>query len=323
MPKPTPALLKSLSPSSRQWLSRQFTDPYVKARLSHPASYRSRSAFKLLELDAKYRFLDHKDVRCVVDLGAAPGGWSQVVAGKVLGRQGPSFGLSVGSGKGEGKRRRRGEGKRRRRGEEESSWSAPSRENLDAEMISEEERMHHLAEQSQTTIVALDLLRITPIPGVHTIQADFMAPSTSGLIRALLPDSHNSDKGKEKAPPLDAGGQETHPTLPTSGKRSGQVDIVLSDMASNASGNRIHDVQSSLDICEAVFRFVQGNMRSAKNVGRWRGGVLILKHFTHPSLQEFRRQCLDPSFNNVYFMKPGSSRGDSSEAYWVCMGWKG
>jgi 23S rRNA (uridine2552-2'-O)-methyltransferase len=60
--------------SSRQWLQRQLNDPYVAA--ARQKGYRSRAAFKLIELDAKYRFL--KKGAKVLDLGAAPGGWSQV-----------------------------------------------------------------------------------------------------------------------------------------------------------------------------------------------------------------------------------------------------
>jgi 23S rRNA (uridine2552-2'-O)-methyltransferase len=79
---------KSLSPSSKQWLAHHFDDPYVRQRLSPPAQYRSRSAFKLLEIDDRYRrFLRASDVRAVVDLGAALRGWSQVVAG-FMGLQG-------------------------------------------------------------------------------------------------------------------------------------------------------------------------------------------------------------------------------------------
>lgn len=62
--------------SSRQWLLRQLNDPYVTK--AQDLGYRSRAAFKLLEIDAKFRFL--KPGIVVVDLGAAPGGWSQVAA---------------------------------------------------------------------------------------------------------------------------------------------------------------------------------------------------------------------------------------------------
>jgi 23S rRNA (uridine2552-2'-O)-methyltransferase len=65
--------------SSKQWLRRHLTDPYV--RQAKAQGYRSRAAYKLLELDAKDRLL-HAGAK-VVDLGAAPGGWSQVAARKV------------------------------------------------------------------------------------------------------------------------------------------------------------------------------------------------------------------------------------------------
>jgi 23S rRNA (uridine2552-2'-O)-methyltransferase len=64
--------------SSRAWLQRQLNDPYVAAAKS--SGYRSRAAFKLIELDQKFRFLK-KGAR-ILDLGAAPGGWSQVAAAK-------------------------------------------------------------------------------------------------------------------------------------------------------------------------------------------------------------------------------------------------
>lgn len=65
--------------SSKLWLERQLNDPYVaKARRE---GYRSRAAFKLIEIDDKYRVL--KSGMTVVDLGAAPGGWSQIAAKRV------------------------------------------------------------------------------------------------------------------------------------------------------------------------------------------------------------------------------------------------
>src|SRR5277367_1729608 len=67
------------SNSSRQWLQRQLNDPYVAAVKED--GYRSRAAFKLLQLDEKFRFL--KSGLRVVDLGAAPGGWSQVAVRKI------------------------------------------------------------------------------------------------------------------------------------------------------------------------------------------------------------------------------------------------
>jgi 23S rRNA (uridine2552-2'-O)-methyltransferase len=65
--------------SSRRWLQRHVSDPYV--RRARGEGYRSRAAYKLLEIDARDKLLRPGAV--VVDLGAAPGGWSQVAAKKV------------------------------------------------------------------------------------------------------------------------------------------------------------------------------------------------------------------------------------------------
>jgi 23S rRNA (uridine2552-2'-O)-methyltransferase len=65
--------------SSKLWLERQLNDPYVAQ--AKRDGWRSRAAYKLIEMDDKYRLL--KPGQVVVDLGAAPGGWSQVAARKV------------------------------------------------------------------------------------------------------------------------------------------------------------------------------------------------------------------------------------------------
>jgi 23S rRNA (uridine2552-2'-O)-methyltransferase len=64
--------------SSTRWLERQLNDPYVKR--ARAENYRSRAAYKLLELDERFGLLN--GVQSVVDLGIAPGGWSQVVRRK-------------------------------------------------------------------------------------------------------------------------------------------------------------------------------------------------------------------------------------------------
>jgi 23S rRNA (uridine2552-2'-O)-methyltransferase len=67
-----------MAKSSKPWLHRHVTDPYV--RKAKEQGYRSRAAFKLLELDQKEKLL--RPGALVLDLGAAPGGWSQVAARK-------------------------------------------------------------------------------------------------------------------------------------------------------------------------------------------------------------------------------------------------
>jgi 23S rRNA (uridine2552-2'-O)-methyltransferase len=66
-------------PSSTRWLQRQLNDPYVA--LAKKEGYRSRAAYKLIEMDDRFQFL--KAGKTVLDLGAAPGGWTQVAAMRV------------------------------------------------------------------------------------------------------------------------------------------------------------------------------------------------------------------------------------------------
>jgi len=78
------------SKSSKRWLAEHFDDPYVKQ--AQKSGLRSRSAFKLIEQQEKYAFI--KPGSCIVDLGCAPGGWSQVAKNKA-GRSGRVIGLDI------------------------------------------------------------------------------------------------------------------------------------------------------------------------------------------------------------------------------------
>jgi len=80
--------------SSQRWLQRQLNDPYVAE--ARKRGYRSRAAFKLLQLDDQFRFL--KPGARVVDLGAAPGGWTQVAVERVKPERssGPNSGIVIG-----------------------------------------------------------------------------------------------------------------------------------------------------------------------------------------------------------------------------------
>lgn len=220
----------------------------MQKRLSHPAAYRSRSAFKLLEMADRYDFLAPKDVNVVVDLGAAPGGWSQVMAGK--------FGWSSDD----------AEENSSLSGDSETLWSDSS---LPSVKESKSERKGtnpntpdvfdplnidnigpspHSGQMGRGTIIAVDLANILPIPGVQTVKGDFLEENTVQIIRGLLLNANN---------------------------RQPKVDVILSDMAANTSGNNVHDSQSSLEICEAVFEFATKNLRTADEVGRRKGGVLL------------------------------------------------
>ncbi len=76
--------------SSKLWLERQLNDPFVAQ--AKRDGYRSRAAYKLIEMDERYRLL--KSGQKIVDLGAAPGGWAQVAAAKV-GPKGRVIGIDL------------------------------------------------------------------------------------------------------------------------------------------------------------------------------------------------------------------------------------
>lgn len=241
--RPTSALSKQ---SSKAWISRQFRDPYVKQRLSDPASYRARSAFKLLEIDAAWdNFLMKPDVNAVVDLGAAPGGWSQVVAGKLGWETEAPRQRTGGYGYGD---------KSQERLEKWGTWSTPIQPRgaveraKDFDPLNIDELEQENTSRGRGTIVAVDLLRMEPIHGVHTIQADFLSPEAEIMIHGLLAIKGNPE---------------------------GKVDVILSDMAANVSGNNTRDTESSLEICNAVFEFAVRHLKSAESIGRKRGGVLL------------------------------------------------
>ncbi|MDI9349715.1 MAG: RlmE family RNA methyltransferase [Candidatus Symbiobacter sp.] len=78
------------SDSSQRWLTRQLNDPYVAAAKAQ--GFRSRAAFKLQQLNEKFHLIRAGD--CVVDLGAAPGGWSQIAA-KIIGGNGRLIAVDI------------------------------------------------------------------------------------------------------------------------------------------------------------------------------------------------------------------------------------
>lgn len=77
---------KKRTGSSRRWLERQLNDPFV--HLAREKGYYSRAAFKLIEINDKYKIF--KPGAKVIDLGAAPGGWSQVIVEKVTPEKNPT-----------------------------------------------------------------------------------------------------------------------------------------------------------------------------------------------------------------------------------------
>ena len=199
--------------SSRSWLERQIRDPYV-ARAKREG-FRSRAAYKLAEIDDKYRLL--KPGTRVVDLGAAPGGWSEIAA------------------------RRVGAGGR---------------------------------------VLAIDILDMKPIAGVEFLKLDFLDHTAPQRLKDLL---------------------------------GGQADLVLSDMAANATGHRRTDHLRIMALAEAAAHF-------AREVLAPGGSFLckVLQGGTEAALlAELKRD-----FASVKHVKPPASRSDSAELYLLARGFR-
>ena len=202
--------------SSKLWLERQLNDPYVVR--AKREGYRSRAVFKLMEIDDKAHIL-RKGAR-VVDLGAAPGGWSQLAAKRV---------------------------------------GAPE----------------------HGKVVAIDILDMDAVPGVHFEKMDFLDPSAPEKLKAML---------------------------------GGPADVVLSDMAANATGHARTDHLKIMALVELAADF-------AREVLAPGGAFLskVLQGGTEASLLA----ALKRDFKTVKHIKPPSSRADSAELYLLATGFRG
>jgi 23S rRNA (uridine2552-2'-O)-methyltransferase len=168
------------SKSSQNWLKEHFDDQYVKK--AQQAGYRSRATFKLEEIDRKDKLI--RPGMHVVDLGAAPGGWSDYAFNRV---------------------------------------------------------------GDKGTVVALDILPMTPLTGVHFIQGDFREDE-------VLDELNNVLNGQ-------------------------QIDLVLSDMAPNMSGMDSIDQPASMYLVELALDFAVNNL--SKN------GAFLVKVFQGEGFDAF------------------------------------
>ena len=205
---------KRKSQSSRTWLERQLNDPYViRAKRE---GFRSRAAFKLIEIDDKHHLL--KPGAKVADLGAAPGGWSQVAA-KRIGERG--------------------------------------------------------------RVVAIDVLPMDPVVGVTFAQLDFLDPNAPEKLKAML---------------------------------GGPADVVLSDMAANATGHRPTDHLKIMALVEAAAEFAGEVLKP--------GGAFLAK-VIQGGTESALLATLKRDFAAVKHVKPTASRSDSAELYVLATGFRG
>ena len=195
--------------TSRTWKERQERDPYVQQ--ARREGWRSRAVYKLQQIDIKERLL--RPGMVCVDLGAAPGGWSQYATDKLNGRG---------------------------------------------------------------RIVAIDLLPMDSLPGVDFLEGDFTDDATLESLRELL--------------------------------AGAPVDLVISDMAPNISGNRAVDQPRSMYLVELALDFCREVLKP--------GGDFVCKLFQGEGFDEFLAEARQ-SFKRVKVMKPKASRAASREVYLV------
>ena len=202
--------------ASKLWLERQLNDPYV-ARAKREG-FRSRAAYKLAEIDEKFHIL--KPGARVVDLGAAPGGWSQVAAARV--------GAQAGRGR----------------------------------------------------VVAIDILDMPPLPGVAFLHLDFLDADAPDRLKAMT---------------------------------AGPVDVVLSDMAANATGHRKTDHLRIMGLAEAAAMFAREVLKP--------GGAFLAK-VLQGGTEGALLADLKRDFAVVKHVKPAASRSDSAELYVLATGFR-
>lgn len=203
---------QKLSSTSRAWMREHLDDPFVKR--AQKEGYRARAAYKLLEIQEKYRLI--KPGMTVVDLGAAPGSWSQIAA-KLVGDKG--------------------------------------------------------------LVIASDILPIESLPDVTFLQGDFREEEVFEKLLNIL-------DGR-------------------------QVDLVISDMAPNTSGNKSVDQPRQIYLCELALDFAQ------KVLGE--KGQMVVKVFQGVGFDEFRKQFVD-TFDVLKTAKPAASRARSKEVFLVGQG---
>lgn len=210
---------------NKAWLNQHVNDPYVK--LAKKDGFRARAAYKLKELDETLGLIRPGD--CVVDLGSAPGAWSQYVRRR-LSPQGAAVGELHGH------------------------------------------------------IIALDMLPMEAVEGVHFILGDFREAAVLAELEMALTDRHIS-----------------------------AVDLVVSDMAPNLSGIGSADAARIGDLVELAVDFAKNHLKP--------DGALVVKLF-HGGAYDAMVALFRATFKVVKPIKPKASRDKSSETFLVGLGLK-
>ncbi|GAA5864053.1 hypothetical protein JCM1840_000687 [Sporobolomyces johnsonii] len=156
--------------------------------------------------------------------------------------------------------------------------------------------------RGEGTVVGVDLLPlqrgIDELHGVHFVRGNFLDPAVQAKVQAALSTA--------------------------TGQRRPTVDLVLSDMMANTTGNTLRDAELSLSLCEAALSFALQHLSPAPSPSPpapsppvAAAPQLIMKHFASSHTPEFRAK-LRRHFRSVRWSKPESSRKESKEGFLVC-----
>ncbi len=225
--------------SSTLWLKRQLNDPYVQR--ARKDGYRSRAAYKILELDDQFHFFAKG--KTVVDLGAAPGGWTQVA----------------------------------------------------------------VARCGKNTVVAMDILEMGDIEGAIVLHKDFTQDDAPELLKRTIEERWRST-GDD---PAKRGGASAEHERGRDAPRV--IDIVISDMAPNATGHVETDHIRIMLLVELAVDFAIEVLKP--------GGWFVAKVWQGGTESEALKR-LKKHFVKVKHAKPNASRKDSAETFVIAQGFR-
>jgi 23S rRNA U2552 (ribose-2'-O)-methylase RlmE/FtsJ len=296
----------TLTHASRQWIQRQIRDPYVLR--AQAEGLRARSAYKLLEIQERYRVL--RPGMRVVDLGAAPGGWSAVAA-DLVGSAWPASepvnllappsspapaAAAVAARTAPGERRRTsvlmvaaseledkggegGGGAGARPGKPERREPPPT----------------------GPLVICADLEHMEPLAGTWIVRGDFTRPHVRAYVARILTGGGGGG-GRAVAP------KSLSPLSPPPTTTTGCADCVLSDLAHSFTGEQGTDTARQLALAWQALLFAADTLKD--------GGAFVGKVRFGEGYAELR-EAVRTLFGEAHEVKPPASRADSAEAYLV------
>jgi len=283
-PRNVPSSRRSSS-SSTKWKSRQGRDFFSKE--AKVQGLKSRAAFKLLELNGKHKLF--KPGQTIVDLGFAPGSWSQVAANR----------------------------------------TAPDGRVIGIDLIPAQPPRGVSTIQGDflSPVIQDEVRAYVRDPELGRLRRQVSAKADEGVTEEELDDMERGYIDIERQAHLD--GAELEPigrlaegsdadqedlsrlSVKERDARQGRaVDVVLSDMLMNTSGNAFRDHAGSMDLCMAAMTFAFDTLKT--------GGHFLCKYYKGSEEKAFETK-LKRLFAKVYREKPESSRAESREAYFVAL----